>query len=64
MLNFLQYILLENKPSLISRFFQAQLDNPIQVDLITNIKQILQNLELEISFEKMHEIPNPRNPNF
>ena len=56
MLIFLHYILLENKQSLISRFFQAQLDNPIRGDWVINIKHILQNLDLEINFDRIREM--------
>ena len=56
MLNFLHYILLESKQSLLSRFFQAQLDNPTRGDWVTNIKHVLQILNLEISFERIRDI--------
>ena len=46
MLNFLHDILLQEKHSLMFRFFQPQLCSPIRGDWITNSKKILRNIVL------------------
>jgi hypothetical protein len=50
MLNFLHYILNQEKDSLLYRFYEAQLNNPIRGDWITNIKLIMKKLDIQSSF--------------
>ena len=54
MLNYLHYILQEDKKSLISKFFHAQCKSPIKNDWITNIHKIKAEINLDYSFEEIH----------
>ena len=53
MLNFLHYILNQEKDSLLFRFYEAQLNNPIRGDWITNIKLIMKTLDIQSSFQEI-----------
>ena len=51
MLNFLKYILDQEKDSLIYKFFRAQCQNPTKGDWVSNTKKIMQEKEMNESFE-------------
>ena len=53
MLNFLHYILNQEKGSLLHRFFEAQLNNPTKGDWITHITYILKLLKIDSTFEEI-----------
>ena len=50
-LNFLKYILGQNKESLIFRFFKAQCQMSTKGDWISNIKKIIEDIDLSMTFE-------------
>ena len=50
MANYLHYLLQQKPHSLLYKFFNAQLNNPIKGDWITTIKQIIFNINLNLSF--------------
>ena len=56
MLNFLKYLLHQDKSSLISRFFWAQCLHPTKGDWVSNIKKVLIKIEYGISFEEIINI--------
>ena len=56
MMNFLHYILNQKSESLISRFFEAQLNNPIKGDWISNIRKVLKLLNINQSFEDIQSM--------
>ena len=60
-LEFLHYILEQEKESLLSRVFQSQLENPSRKDWITTIKNDLQEIDLNIQFD---DIKNMRKDDF
>ena len=60
MLNYLQYILQEDKNSLISKFFHAQCENPIKNDWVSNIKHVKQEIDLNYSFEEIQMMNKTR----
>ena len=53
MLNFLKYILHQDKISLVSGFFWAQCMKPTRGKWVSNIKKILDKIYLQISFEEV-----------
>ena len=53
MLNFLHYILNQKPYSQIFRFFEAQLNNPIRGDWLSNIRKILKVFNMNQSFEEI-----------
>ena len=53
MLNYLHYILNEDKNSLISKFFHAQCASPIKNDWVSNIKKIKAEINLNHSFAEI-----------
>ena len=53
MLNFLHYILNQNKDSLLFRFFEAQLNNPTRGEWINNVRKILKLPNFNESFEEI-----------
>ena len=53
MLNFLKYILHQDKNSLMSRFFWAQPLHPTRGDWVSNVKKILIKIDFDISFEEI-----------
>ena len=53
MLNFLKYILHQDKNSLMSRFFWAQSLHPTRGDWVSNVKKILIKIDFDISFEEI-----------
>ena len=56
MLNFLHYLLNQREDSLLSRFFEAQLNNPTKGDWINNIRKILKLLNIQISFKEIKSL--------
>ena len=53
MLNYLHYILQEDKSSLISKFFHAQCANPFKNDWVSNIRKVKAEINLNHSFEEI-----------
>ena len=53
MLNFLKYILHQDKSSLMSRFFWAQAMQPTRGDWVSKIRKILTKIDFDISFEQI-----------
>ena len=53
MLNYLQYILKEEKNTLISKFFYAQYANPIRNDWVSSIKNVMIEIDLKFTFEEI-----------
>ena len=53
MLNYLHYILQEDKNSLLSKFFHAQWANPITNDWVSNIQKVKTEINLNYSFEEI-----------
>ena len=52
-LNFLWYLLNQNEDSMLSQFFHAQCESPTRGDWVSSVKQDLEDLELEITFEQI-----------
>ena len=55
-LNFLYYILKQEENSLLSRFFKAQLENPTKGDWVSEMKKLIEELEIASSFEEVIRI--------
>ena len=53
MLNYLHYILQEDRSSLISKFFHAQCANPINNDWVSNIRKVKKEINLNLSFDEI-----------
>ena len=53
MLNYLQYILKEDKNTLISKFFYAQCANQIKNDWVSNIKNVLKEINITFTFQEI-----------
>ena len=51
MLNFLHYILNQEKGSLLHRFFEAQLNNPTKGDWVSEILEVMEEMELNMELE-------------
>ena len=60
MLNFLKYILDQEKNSLVSRFFIAQKDNPIKGDWVSYVMKLLKDMEINLTLEDIEKMK--RNP--
>ena len=52
-LNFLHYILNDREDSLLSNVFRAQCDLPVKGDWITTVKEDLQELNINLSFDQI-----------
>ena len=52
-INFLHWILCEDKNSLVSRFFQAQCSEPIKGDWVSAVKKDLEHVDIKLSFEEI-----------
>ena len=52
-LNFLWYLLNQDKRSLLSQFFHAQCDSPTRGDWVSSVKQDLKDLELDMDFDQI-----------
>ena len=52
-LNFLWYLLNQDKSSLLSQFFHAQCDSPTRGDWVSSVKQDLKDLELDMDFDQI-----------
>ena len=50
-LNFLKYILHQNKESLIYNVFKAQCESPTRGDWVTSVKKIMSDIQLNLTFE-------------
>ena len=55
-LNFLYYILTQDKESILFRVFEAQKNNRNRKDWVTSVTQDLEELELDVSFETIQEM--------
>ena len=53
MLNFLQYILHQGHDSLMFKFFKAQCESPTRGDWVLNVKKVIKNINLNITFEEI-----------
>ena len=58
MLNFFKYILTQKKESLIFRFFQVQCQYPTKGNWISNIKNIMNSIDLNLTFEDISKTKN------
>ena len=58
MLNFLKYILIQMKEFLIFGFFQAQCQYPTKGDWISNIKKIMNSIDMNLTFEDISKTKN------
>ena len=56
MLNFLKYILDQESSSLISKFFIAQKDSPTKGDWVTFVRKLLQDMEINYTFEDIRNM--------
>ena len=52
-LNFLWYLLNQDKRSLLSQFFRAQCDSPTRGDWVSSVKKDLEDLELDMDFDQI-----------
>ena len=50
LLNFLKYILDQEKDSLISRFFMAQKENPMKGDWVSQVKKLMTDMDFNLTF--------------
>ena len=55
-LNFLYYILTQDKEAILFRVFEAQKNNRNRKDWVTSVTQDLEELELDVSFETIQEM--------
>ena len=55
-LNFLHYILNQDNQSLLKLFFQAQMDFPVKVDRVSEMKEIISDLDIAKSFEEVRKM--------
>ena len=51
MLNFLKYILDQDKNSLVSRFFMAQKENPNKGDWVSYVRKLIADMDINLTFE-------------
>ena len=56
MLNFLKYIRQQEQNSLMSKFFRAQCNQPSKGDWVENIRKVIINIELNMSFEDIRQM--------
>ena len=56
-LSFLKYILHEDEDSLIRRFFEAQVQNPIKNDWASQVKMDLEQLDMNMTIDDVFTIP-------
>ena len=55
-LNFLHYILNQDEESLINRFFKAQLYSPVKGDWVSEMKNVISDLDIAESFVKVKKM--------
>ena len=55
-LAFLQYILKEEKNSMIYQVFQATLENPLKNDFVSTCQKYMKNLDINLSFEEIEKM--------
>ena len=56
-LNFLQYILHEDKSSMLNKFLQIQLNKPTKKDWGSQVKKDIEELELDVKIEDIENMP-------
>ena len=52
-LNFLWYLLNQDKKNMLSQFFRAQCDSPTRGDWVSSVQQDLKDLELDMDFDQI-----------
>ena len=52
-LSFLQYILQQNKDTMLHQVFKATWDNPLKKDFVMTCKKYLEVLEINLTFEEI-----------
>ena len=52
-LNFLWYLIHQKEDSLLANFFQAQCEDPTKGDWVSQVKEDMKSLNIEMSFEKI-----------
>ena len=53
---FLQYILKQDKSSMVYQVFQSTCENPVKNDLVRNCEKYLNSLDLKLSFKEISEM--------
>ena len=55
-LNFLHYILNQDDESLLKQFFKAQMDFPVKGDWVSEMKEMISDLDIAKSFEEVKKM--------
>ena len=54
-LNFLWYLMHQKEDSLLSRFFCAQCENPTRGDWVSQVKEDMKSLKIELTFDELKD---------